>query len=187
MIGRINVAFGFLFLVATAALGPLMVNSSGDIAKASAEKRELMGTLQLARDSQFEDAETLEEMSPGAIAKLSARGVLALNKEQNARAPNESIKSGPHAHGNLEAMLNILVGLTLMFLAVPRWLKWAICLIFVAGTLLHSGVLYLVVVFQLPWALTLLQTGIGPVLILAGLALVGIAAAVGLRPELARD
>jgi len=89
------------------------------------------------------------------------------------------IKGGPHAHGNLEALLNIAVGLTLGFLAVGTLFKQIISWCFILGTLFHSGLLYLERVFQLEWAGSLLGTGIGPVLLLVGLLLTGVAAATG--------
>jgi uncharacterized membrane protein YgdD (TMEM256/DUF423 family) len=66
-----------------------------------------------------------------------------------------------------------------MFLTVGRLFKLVISWVFILGTLLHSGVLYLVVVFELGWAGTILGTGIGPILLLLGLLLAGVAAAIG--------
>jgi hypothetical protein len=42
-------------------------------------------------------------------------------------------------------------------------------------------------VFMMSWAGTLLQTGIGPVLILAGLLSMGILAFIGFKGELVKD
>jgi hypothetical protein len=185
MTGKYNIVFGFLFLVLTAALGPVMVNNLPAIGEAQAGKQQSMGALQLAADSGFENAETLEPMTAAEIARANAAALLALNKQLNAELPNTAIKAGPHAHGNLEALLNIAVGVVLMFLSVGVRFKQVISSIFILGTLLHSGVLYLAVVFELPWAGTLLGTGIGPVLILLGLLLAGIAAAIGWQEKVA--
>ena len=185
MTGKYNVVFGFLYLVLTAALGPVMVNNLPDIAQAKAEKQQHMGALQLAADSEFENAETLEPMTAAEIARANASALLALNTQFNAELPNTAIKGGPHAHGNLEALLNIVVGVVLMFLSVGLRFKQLISVVFIAGTLLHSGVLYLAVVFNLAWAGTLLGTGIGPVLILLGLLLAGVAAAIGWKEQTA--
>ncbi|MGD8515170.1 MAG: hypothetical protein PVF52_06125 [Granulosicoccaceae bacterium] len=179
MPGRINIVFGFLFLVATAALGPVMVQNLPQIGEAQAGKQAAMAPLQLAADTGFENAETLEPMTAAEIAQMNAKALLALNKQLNAEVPNTAIKGGPHAHGNLESLLNIVVGIVLMFLTVGRLFKLVISWVFILGTLLHSGVLYLVVVFELGWAGTILGTGIGPILLLLGLLLAGVAAAIG--------
>jgi hypothetical protein len=185
MTGKYNIVFGFLYLVLTAALGPVMVNNLPAIDEARADKQQAMGVLQLAASSGFENAETLEPMTAADIARANSAALLALNKQLNAELPNTAIKGGPHAHGNLEALLNIVVGVVLLFLSVGVRFKQVISSVFILGTLLHSGALYLAVVFNLAWAGTLLGTGIGPVLILLGLLLAGIAAAIGWKGKAA--
>lgn len=186
MIGRINIAFGFLYLVATAGLGPYMVNQFGPVVDAGAKKQAIVSKLQLVADAGFESEETLAPIKAEELAKLNSRAILALNTQANAQAPIDSLKSGPHAHGNLEALLNIVVGVVLCFLAVPVLFKHVICWTFIAGALLHSGMLYLRA-FDVAWAGNILGTGIGPVLVLAGLALAGIAAAIGFKGEIVKD
>ncbi len=180
---KLNIVFGFLFLVATAALGPVMVETRPATGEASAKKQAAMGPLQLGANSGFENQETLEPMTATEIAQMNARALLSLNSQLNAQVPNTAIKGGPHAHGNLEALLNIAVGLVLLVLAIGNGFKWLISLTFVIGTLLHSGILYMLIVFEQGWAGTILSTGIGPILILAGLLMAGIAAFVGLKPK----
>ncbi|MCK5662297.1 MAG: hypothetical protein KAI17_02375, partial [Thiotrichaceae bacterium] len=64
MEGKKNIVFGFLFLVMTASLGPYMVvNLLPDAAKASAQKQQVLSSLQLAVNSDFENQETLETMT----------------------------------------------------------------------------------------------------------------------------
>lgn len=186
MIGRINIAFGFLYLVLTAALGPYMITQFDGVRDAMGEKQAAVGKLQLVADSGFENQETLEPLTGEEIAKINAKALLALNKQINARAPIDTIKAGPHAHGNLEALLNIVVGVVLCFLAVPVWLKWTLSGMFIVGTLMHSGLLYLRFL-EVAWAGTLLGTGIGPVLILAGLGLAGVLAAIGFTGRIVSD
>ena len=181
MPAKLNIVFGFFFLVLTAALGPVMVQNLPAIADAGAGKQAAMSALQLAADSDFENQETLERMTTAEIARMNATALLSLNTQLNAQVPNTIIKGGPHAHGNLEALLNIAVGLVLLFLTVGRGFQWVISLTFIVGTLMHSGVMYLAIVFEQGWAGSLLQTGIGPVMILAGLFLAGVAAAMGLK------
>jgi len=180
MTGKCNIVFGFFYLVLTAALGPVMVNNLPDISAAQAGKQSAMAPLQLAADSGFENQETLEPMSDGEIARANAKALLALNTQLNSLVPNTAIKGGPHAHGNLEALLNIAVGLVLMVLTIGTRFKQAISAIFIVGTLLHSGALYLGVVFGMGWAFTVLGTGIGPALILLGLVLAGVASVMGI-------
>jgi len=185
MTGKCNIVFGFFYLVLTAALGPVMVDNLPDISAAAQGKQAAMAPLQLAADSDFENSETLEPMTDGEIARANASALLALNAQLNSLVPNTAIKGGPHAHGNLEALLNIAVGLVLLALTIGVRFKQAISAIFIIGTLLHSGMLYLGVVFEMGWAYTVLETGVGPVLILLGLVLAGIASAIGIKNKVA--
>lgn len=185
MIGKKNIVFGFIFLAITAALGPLMVNMYQDYGKAAQEKQTTVGRLQALKGNSFE--EELEPLTAMQIAQANTDGILSLNKLTNTEIAIDSIKGGPHAHGNLEALLNIVVGLVLSFLAINVMLKQLISWLFIIGTLLHSGMLYLDRVFELTWAATILGTGLGPVMILAGLLLTGIVAIKGFNGEVVRD
>lgn len=187
MIGKKNVVFGFLYLVLTAALGPYMVTHLGPLADAQAAKQKALGALQSLSQEGYTDPRTLSPMSPGELARTNSRALLAMNDRINAQAPIDAIKGGPHAHGNLESLLNVAVGLTLCFTGVAVWFKQLISWVFIAGTLLHSGMLYLATMFGLPWAKAVLGTGAGPILILAGLLLAGLGAAAGLRSVPVRD
>ncbi len=187
MIGKKNIVFGFIYLVFTAALGPVMIlNYFGDVAEAA--KQQKLGALQVAEANGFEV--DLEPMSAEQIAKANTAALLALSANLNSKAPVDAIKSGPHTHGNLEALLNIVVGLVLGFLAVPLLFKQVISWVFILGALGHSGLLYLAVALSLPWAQALLVSPvgyIGPSLILLGLLLTGIAAAIGYKGRLVTD
>ena len=185
MVGKKNVVFGFLYLVTTAALGILMVNMYTDFGQAMQEKQTSVGRLQQLKQNNFE--EELEPLSPKQIAMANTDGILALNKLANTEMGIDSIKGGPHTHGNLEALLNIAVGLTLGFIAVASWLKQVISWLFILGTLLHSGMLYLGRVFNVAWAETVLGSGIGPIMILAGLLIMGITVFIGYRGEIIKD
>jgi hypothetical protein len=182
MIGKKNVVFGFLFLVLTAALGPYMITTySGDVAAAAQVKQKDVGRLQSLAQNDFE--EELTPLSDGEIARANTRGILAINKLNNARQPMDAIKGGPHAHGNLESILNIVVGISLAFMAVSPLFKQVISWTFILGTLIHSGGLYLDSLFGIGF----LVGPIGPVLILLGLLLAGIGALIGLTPNVQRD
>jgi hypothetical protein len=189
MIGKKNIIFGFFYLTLTAALGPyIIVKLSPDIGAAEAVKQEKVGALQAAQANNYEV--DLEKMSAEQIAKANTDAVLSLSARLNAQVPRDEIKAGPHAHGNLEALLNIAVGVVLIFLSVPVIFKQVISWTFIAGTLLHSGLLYLVMALQLPWAASVLASPfsvVGPVLILAGLAMAGVAAVMGFSSTPVKD
>ena len=185
MIGKKNVVFGFLYLVLTASLGIVMVNMYEDFGTAMQEKQASVGRLQQLKQNSFE--EELEPLNARQIATANTDGILSLNKLRNTEMAIDSIKGGAHAHGNLEALLNIVAGLALCFIAAATWLKQLISWLFILGTLLHSGMLYLGRVFDMAWADSLLGFGIGPGMILAALLLTGNAAAMGFRGEIIKD
>ena len=181
MEGKKNIVFGFLFLVITASLGPYMiVTLLPDVEQASLQKQKVLSGLQLVVLAEFENPETLETMTADEIAKTNSEAILALNTNLNARISIDTIKGGPHAHGNLEALLNIVVGLILGLLTLPSLYKQILSWIFIVGTTMHAGMAFLGV-FGFAWAGTLLATGIGPVLILLGLLLMGVATFVGYK------
>jgi len=189
MIGKKNIVFGFFYLLLTASLGPFMVvKYSDDMANSETEKQQKVGALQQARDSGYEV--DLEKLNAEQIAKANTDALLALSARLNSRAPIDEIKSGPHAHGNLEAILNILVGVLLGFLAIPAVFKQLISWSLMLGAIGHSGLLFLAVAMQMPWAGDLLGSWfgyIGPLLILIGLLLAAIGTAMGFNGSLVKD
>jgi len=185
MIGKKNIVFGFIYLVFTASLGVVMVDMYEDFGKAMQEKQTTVGRLQQLKENGFE--EDLDVLPTDQIAKANTDGLLSLNKIRNIEMAIDSIKGGAHAHGNLEALLNIVVGITLCFVVVATWLKQLVSILFIVGTLLHSGMLYLGVVFEMGWALTVLETGAGPIMILVGLLMMGIIAVIGFKPTLVKE
>jgi len=176
MEGKKNIVFGLLYFVATAALGLVMSNNLADVGEAQGAKAEKMSTLEQNVQSGFMMAD-----NPSIV---TGEALLALNNYLKTEDEKiNAIKGGPHAHGNLESMANIVIGLLLMFLAVPSAFKQVISWLFIIAAVFHSGMLYLAVVFGQGWAMTVLGTGIGPIALLAGLLLAGIAAFMGLRPQ----
>jgi len=183
MIGKKNIVFGLIYLVFTAALGPYMLTTMfPDAGAAAVEKQKTVGRLQALKENEFE--EDLEPLGADAIAQANTDGILGLNKLLNARQPIDSMKGGPHAHGNLEALLNIVAGLVLSFLAIAPMFKQIISWTFIAGAVLHSGMLYLRA-FDIGWASTLLP--FGPWLVLASLLMLGVAACYGFKGEVVKD
>ena len=185
MIGKKNIVFGFLYLVLTASLGPYMiVKMAPDVGQAELGKQKHVGAVQQMAENDFENADTMEPMTAIEIAKKNTQGILALSALEGERKLFNEMKGGPHAHGNLEAVLNIVAGLTLCFLAAPLMVKQVISWLFITGAILHSGMLYLLA-FGVPYAATLLQAG--PVLVLLALLVLGVASFKWLRPEVIRD
>jgi len=183
MIGKKNIVFGFLYLVLTASLGPFMVvKMLPDVGVAQSEKQAKVSRLQSLRINQFE--EDLEKLTADQIARANTDGILAINKLMNSRIPVDGVKAGPHAHGNLEAMLNIVAGVVLCFIAVSALFKQIISWVFILGAVMHSGLLFLLNLGQ-GWVLPLLP--IGPWLVLLGLLLIGIAAFIGFKGQLVND
>jgi len=177
MIGKKNIVFGFLYLVFTAALGPYMVVMYQDWGKAYGEKQQSVGRLQQLQSDNFE--EDLEPLTADQIAKANTAGILSINKLINADTEIQQIKGGPHTHGNLESVLNIIVGITLLFIGAGAKIKQLISWMFILGALLHSGMLYLERVFHIGWASAYINSpagAIGPLLILSGLLITGLVA-----------
>lgn len=189
MVGKKNVVLGFLFLALSSALGPYMVTQLYPTASLAQEARvAATGKLAEVAQNNYDDPETLARIAPEKHAQLNTEATLGMNKQVNARAPIDGVKGGPHAHGNLEALLNIVVGITLCFVTCRRyWVKQAISWLFLLGMFLHAGMLYLVVVFSQGWAGTVLGTGVGPIMLLAGLVMMAFAAFAGFRGEIVRE
>ena len=182
MIGKKNIAFGFLYLVITASLGPYMiVKMLPDRAAALAEKQTTVGRLQSLKTNDF--SKDLEPLKPEAIAKANTAGILSLNKIVNVDNERDLTRTA-HVHGNLESVLNILAGLALCFIAVGRVFKQIISWLFISGALLHSGSMILLS-FGMDWAGMTLR--IGPFLVLAALLTIGIATIIGFKGELVKD
>jgi len=188
MVGKKNIVFGFLLLVCTASLGPLMVFMYQDWGVANGEKQQVVGKLQSLSAGNFEeDPDTLEELTAKQLAIANSKSIIAMNKVGANEFGIDYIKGGPHAHGNLESLLNIVVGIVLCFIAVPRLWKQIVSWMFIVGALMHGGLLIFERVFMMSWAGTLLQTGIGPALILLGLLSMGVLAFIGFKGELVKD
>ena len=185
MIGKKNIVFGFFYILLTSALGPYMVVTYFDTYNdAQVEKQQVMSELALIKEDDFE--KDLDPISAESLSQLNTNAILMASKVDNAHNPIEIIRGGAHAHGNLEAVLNIIVGLILCFVAVAPLFKQIISWCFIIGTIMHAGMQYLRL-FYIEVAGQLLETGIGPVLILVGLLLTGIATAIGFRGEPVKD
>jgi hypothetical protein len=83
-------------------------------------------------------------------------------------------------------LLNIAVGVVLGFLVVGSTFKEIISWLFIGGAVLHSGMLYLGTVLGQGWAWAVLNTAVGPLMLLAGLLLAGVASLKGFEAREAR-
>lgn len=168
MSGKINIIFGFLYLAFTAALGPaFLVPQLGEKGAVMKETAQAV-------------AEVKSGMETGIIDEsLPAKQSKAIVSVFNAVKAQHISGTGAHSHGNLEALLNIVAGFVLLSLAIPGPFKALLSLLFVLGAVFHSGMLYLGMVFGMGWAFKLLL--IGEVSLLAGLVLMGVAAAIGIK------
>ena len=109
------------------------------------------------------------------LDESTARAVIAISEIQKASNINGV---GAHSHGNLEALLNIVAGFVLLSLVIPQSFKSLLSILFLAGAIFHSGMLYIGMVFGVYGAFKL--TVIGAIALLAGLALMGVASIMGL-------
>lgn len=189
MIGKKNIIFGFFFLAISALLGPIMIISyTPQVGEAASQKQQKVGAIQQAANDGFEI--DLEPMTAKQIAEANTHAILSLSSSLNSQAEMDDIKGGPHAHGNLESLLNIVVGIFLSMVTANAMLKQVVSWLFILGTLLHSGLLYLSRALGQTWADSIMASPIGPVgpaLILIGLILCGIVAIQGYRGEPVKD
>ena len=59
------------------------------------------------------------------------------------QSPQHGILKAAHAHGNLESVLNIVIGYLLCRLALEEWIAKTVSWLLIIGALFHSGMLYL--------------------------------------------
>lgn len=175
MTGKINIVFGFFYLAATAVLGPqLLVPNLGVGTKAFKETAQVVGKVSEGVQANFAGVENPDKVMAPAI--VSIFDAMKTSKKHPA--------VGGHAHGNLEALLNIAVGVVLLNLAISPLFKTVLSLLFIVGALFHSGMLFLGGVFGMFWAYN--YTFIGGMSIIAGLVLMGVASVIGIKNEKGR-
>ncbi|OGW60420.1 MAG: hypothetical protein A2V83_04080 [Nitrospirae bacterium RBG_16_64_22] len=92
--------------------------------------------------------------------------------------PGRELLRSVHAHGNLESLLNIVVGYIICRLAISHRLAQAISIIFIVGATLHSGMLYLGGL-GMRWAFS--ATPVGAVALVLGVILMIYASATGIK------
>ena len=164
MNGKINIVFGFIYFALTAVLGPTM------LVPHMGSSMQIMKTAGQAVDKVKEDAKKGVQNLDNVAALAGIMDYLKSEKVHGKAA---------HVHGNLEALLNIAVGLVLLSLAIPANFKTLLSIIFLAGAVFHSGMLYLGGVFGMYWAYNFAVIGV--IAILVGLVMMGVASFMGIK------
>ncbi len=136
---RQNIISGLLLFFAAVMLGPYMILTLGHNEESREEAlnraaQELSSTLQ----SYDEQGINAEGRSADDLAVAAARALSVQFAGAEAEKREHDIKVA-HAHGNLEGLLNVLIGLFLMGLAVSNWFKQLISWLFIVGSWLHGG------------------------------------------------
>jgi hypothetical protein len=162
--GKINVVFGFIYLFCTALIGPTL------LAPAYGEYFAANGAATGAVNSMREGTGDTDAIASAVGSTFDA---------MQARGKVDGLAGGPHAHGNLESLLNIAAGIVLLSFAIAKRFKMLLSLLFIIGAVFHSGMLYLGIVFGMQWALDL--TLIGAISLLAAMVLTGVAVATSQR------
>lgn len=162
-----NVISGLLLFSLSILLGPYMTV----VLRGSAEapKAEYTASLQALESARKAYQDEGGESEPGAaaanLAAASSQVLVAKAALEKTQTFMGHVRSS-HAHGNLEGILNIVVGLFLGLVAVSTRVRAAISWLFVAGSWSHGGFLVLSkygLVFLLPFV------KFGALILLAGL------------------
>ncbi len=185
-IAKANIAFGFILFIFSASIGPYMaakfVDQNSERSSAQTAMVGAMGKIQSLKTNEFK-GELDDKPELLNVGTVLADGIVKTGADINARKKAAAVKTA-HAHGNLESLLNITVGLVLMFMAGPAIARLIIGSLFIFGALLHSGLMYIVFYppFNQPgWAMSLFQLGIGPILLITGLASMAVATILWLK------
>jgi len=170
-----NIIAGLLLFCLSITLGPYMMrslpNEESQVA-ARTELREAFAELRAAQDAL--EGDNVEQVADIANAAARAARAHVNNEFAGFRADNIAFT---HAHGNLQGMLNILIGLFLGRLAVHALARQIISWGFIAGAWVMSGSLFLGNMMGQFWALQYMIWG-GGILIVS---LIGLTLAVIIR------
>lgn len=169
MNGKINIIFGFIYLAFTAVLGPALLIPQ--LEKISQSLKNTAAVVEKVREGVQNDFQGIE--TPDKVIAPAVVSIFDYIKTSKVSG------KGVHAHGNLEAMLNIVAGLVLITLAIPANFKTLLSTLFLVGAVFHSGMLYLGGVFGMAWAYNFAVIGV--IAIIAGLSLMGIACFIGIK------
>ena len=134
-----NIISGLLLLFLAMMLGPYMVFVGGD---ARADARGALATAMtgLGEASAAYNGGTAD--AAGNLAASAANAQLAQAAYDRVSGARGSFKIA-HVHGNLEGVINIVVGLFLGLIAVSEGYRLAASWLLIAGSWLHGGALVL--------------------------------------------
>ena len=161
---RINIVSGLLLFSISIVLGPYMMGTLQEeesFVSAQTELREAFGDIRTTHEPLRDrtDEETGETVAAafdladvGAATVAAGRAARAHVNWQFTNFRRDNI-AFTHAHGNLQGMLNILVGLFLGYLAVPVIARYLISLGFIVGSWWMVGALFLGNLMGQTWAL----------------------------------
>lgn len=136
-----NIISGLLLLFLAMMLGPYMVFVGGD-ARADARGALTTAMTGLGEASAAYDGDTADAAAAGNLAASAAKAQLAQAAYDRVSGASGSFKVA-HVHGNLEGVLNIVVGLFLGLIAVSEGYRLAASWLLIAGSWLHGGALVL--------------------------------------------
>lgn len=127
-----NIISGLLLFSLSVLLGPYMTMFSG----------EDRGPARDAMATAIEKVDEALGAGAGDLASTNAKALMAQAALDRANGPRNSSKVA-HAHGNLEGILNIVVGLFLGLVAVSATYRLAASWLLIVGSWLHGGALVL--------------------------------------------
>ena len=152
-----NIISGLLLFSISITLGPYMMGTLGKEEAQVKAQTELQTAFGELRKAQAAQEETRSDAGPdlesvSAVASATARAAKAHINYYFAQFRRGNVAL-THAHGNLQGMLNILVGLFLVKLAVDARIRLAISWGFVAGSWIMVGAQIAGNMLGLRWAL----------------------------------
>lgn len=167
-----NIISGLLLFCISIVIGPYMMRGlqleEAQVA-ATTELRAAFGALAAARRANEAGNSSESTETPPALDAATARAATAHINYAFADFRKNHLKM-THTHGNLQGMLNIIVGLFLANIAIKRWQMLVISWSMIAGSWIMVGALFLGNVLGQRWAFQAIAPG-GTVLIFALFAL----------------
>ncbi|MFQ5534972.1 MAG: hypothetical protein ACE5EM_09155 [Sphingomonadales bacterium] len=141
-----NIISGLLLFSLSVLIGPYLVMFGGEQrSEARQELRTVIGQVSEAVTAHEKASAAADADNAGATSDLAAASgkfPLAWAAHAGANARWDGFKVA-HAHGNLEGVINIVIGLFLGLIAVGEGYRLAASWLLIAGSWLHGGALVL--------------------------------------------
>ncbi len=134
---KLNIISGLLLLFLAMMIGPYMVFVGGD-GRADARDARDAAMTELGEASAAYDESTADAAAAANLAARAAGAQLAQAAYDRVSGARNRYKVA-HVHGNLEGVLNIVVGLFLGLIAVSEGYRLAASWLLIAGSWLHGG------------------------------------------------